>query len=118
MDNEVAATRVKKLDPEAVMIALDAWHLDKRRTYASTPRSSMEAAISAYLSAIDPAAGGYSILSTDKTRMGKLQEALRPFAACVFNDNGDMTVSVTAKREDYIAAYFALRALQNVSTIP
>lgn len=35
--------------------------------------------------------------------------ALKPFADCVFYDNGDVTVSHTAKSEDYTRAFFLLR---------
>jgi hypothetical protein len=39
----------------------------------------------------------------------KLRKALRPFAACVFNDNGDVTYDFShAKPEDYWKAYRSL----------
>lgn len=45
---------------------------------------------------------------------GDLVEALEPFAACVFNDNGDITLSVSlAKSDDFVRAYFHLRALKD-----
>lgn len=45
--------------------------------------------------------------------VAKATRALKPFANCVFNDNGDITISDTHRltHEDYVAAYFALRAL-------
>lgn len=39
--------------------------------------------------------------------------ALKPFAAAVFNYNGDMTVSSVSDREAYIKAYFVYRALSS-----
>jgi hypothetical protein len=41
------------------------------------------------------------------------KEALRPFAACVFNDNGDITIDTSHLRtEDYMRAKSALASLQ------
>lgn len=40
-------------------------------------------------------------------RNAALVKALEAFADCVFNDNGDMTVTPTASFDDYVAAYFA-----------
>lgn len=38
------------------------------------------------------------------------REALKPFAACVFNDNGDITIDTSHLRTaDYVAAKKALR---------
>lgn len=40
----------------------------------------------------------------------KLRKALKPFAGHVFNDNGDMTINMSApSSEEYIAAYFAMK---------
>lgn len=42
----------------------------------------------------------------------KIIEALQPFADAVFNDNGDITVNLSAvEPDDFIKAYFALRQL-------
>jgi hypothetical protein len=44
------------------------------------------------------------------TAIEKLRAALRPFAGHVFNDNGDMTINMSAPTsEEYIAAYFAMK---------
>jgi hypothetical protein len=41
----------------------------------------------------------------------RLREALRPFADAVFNDNGDMSIDLSAPQpDDFINAYFAARA--------
>lgn len=42
-------------------------------------------------------------------RITKLERALKPFAACVFNDNFDMTVTMRVDHDDYIRAWHALR---------
>jgi cell division septum initiation protein DivIVA len=47
-------------------------------------------------------------------KIERLQTALKPFAAAVFNDNGDMTISPVTEAEPYKAAYFASRA--NITT--
>lgn len=45
---------------------------------------------------------------------GKLLKALRPFADCVFNDNGDVTYTFSnARPEDYFRAY---RLVRNADT--
>lgn len=46
-----------------------------------------------------------------RDRNSALVAALRPFAGCVFNDNGDLTVTdtYTLPHDVYIAAYFALK---------
>ncbi len=41
-------------------------------------------------------------------RVKELEGALVPFADCVFNDNGDMTVGLPS-HEDVITAYFVMR---------
>lgn len=41
----------------------------------------------------------------------RLRAALKPFAAAVFNDNGDMTVTPCAI-SDYAKAYFVMRDLE------
>ena len=40
--------------------------------------------------------------------IARLRAALKPFADCVYNDNGDMTISA-AGFDDYAKAYFAMR---------
>lgn len=50
-------------------------------------------------------------LETAEAERDALRKALEPFADAVFNDNGDMTVNLAAPTsEDFINAYFALRA--------
>lgn len=45
-----------------------------------------------------------------RARVEELKTALRPFAACVFNDNFDMTITTSdATRDDFVRAYFAMR---------
>ena len=39
-----------------------------------------------------------------------LKNALKPFAAAVYNDNGDMTITPCSK-DDYAKAYFVMRRL-------
>lgn len=39
----------------------------------------------------------------------RLERALKPFANCVYNDNGDMTVRTIVETEPYIQAYFAMK---------
>ncbi len=42
-----------------------------------------------------------------------LAVALEPFAAAVYNDNGDLTVNLSVNSEDLIRAYFTLRRSQS-----
>lgn len=45
-----------------------------------------------------------------QARVAVLEEALRPFASVVFNDNGDMTLDTSwLKSGDYKRAYFLLK---------
>jgi hypothetical protein len=44
-----------------------------------------------------------------RDEIGKLRAALRPFAAAVFNDNGDMTIVPVNDRGAYVSAYFAMK---------
>ena len=45
--------------------------------------------------------------------IARLRAALRPFAACVYNDNGDMTVSASrAGYGDFCEAYLVYRATE------
>lgn len=47
---------------------------------------------------------------TPEQKIEKLRKALQPFADAVFNDNGDMTVDLSAlNSENCIQAYFAMR---------
>lgn len=47
-------------------------------------------------------------LSAAEAKVDALREALAPFAGCIFNDNGDITVNFRAfTAENLIAAYFA-----------
>ena len=48
----------------------------------------------------------------------RLLEALKPFAAAVYNDNGDMTVGHISDSETYIKAYFAMRSLEQKNDKP
>lgn len=46
---------------------------------------------------------------TDHADVERLRAALRPFAGCVYNDNGDMLVSAgRVTSDDFCAAYFAI----------
>ena len=46
------------------------------------------------------------------------KEALRPFAACIFNDNGDITIDTSHLRtEDYMRAKSALVSLQGEDAV-
>jgi hypothetical protein len=46
------------------------------------------------------------------------KEALRPFAACIFNDNGDITIDTSHLRtEDYMRAKSALASLQGEDAV-
>lgn len=45
------------------------------------------------------------LAGSDIERIAELEAALRPFAACVFNDNGDVTISTGhLKTDDYMRA--------------
>jgi hypothetical protein len=46
----------------------------------------------------------------------RLRAALEPFAAAVFNDNGDMTISPVTDRHAYSKAYFAVRGVEQSSS--
>lgn len=49
-------------------------------------------------------------LSASQAQLKIYREALEPFADAVFNDNGDITVNLSAvDPDDFIAAYFAFR---------
>jgi len=49
-------------------------------------------------------------ITTLRSRIGTLEKALKPFAGAVFNDNGDISVDMSAvDAEKMIQAYFALR---------
>lgn len=51
---------------------------------------------------------GEDICKRAAKEIKRLHEALRPFAGCVHNDNGDITVhSALAKYDDFVAAHFA-----------
>lgn len=67
---------------------------------------------------LDTALTRVDILTKSLTahRVAVLEQALRPFANTVFNDNGDMTVSDThlLKHEDFAKAYYALRSAIDV----
>ena len=46
------------------------------------------------------------------------KEALRPFAACIFNDNGDITIDTSHLRtEDYMRAKSALASIQGEDAV-
>lgn len=46
-----------------------------------------------------------------------LREALAPFASCIFNDNGDITVNFrTFTADELIAAYFAYKRARTLTT--
>ena len=48
-------------------------------------------------------------LAAERAKVARLVEALRPFDACVFNDNGDITISNgDLKRRDWLALRAAL----------
>lgn len=49
---------------------------------------------------------------TEALRTAKL--ALLPVNACVFNDNGDITVSGAINYDHYVRAHFALKIVKNV----
>jgi septal ring factor EnvC (AmiA/AmiB activator) len=50
-------------------------------------------------------------LDVAEALVAELREALKPFADCVFNDNGDVTVDTSNRptHDDYVQAYFAHR---------
>lgn len=50
-----------------------------------------------------------SELRQSRAKIKQLTEALKPFAACVFNDNGDMTVSGIPPAPDFVRAYYAFK---------
>ena len=56
-----------------------------------------------------PGEGVTDALQRQAAKIKKLQDALKPFAYAVHNDNGDMTIT-PANREAYVAAYFAMRS--------
>lgn len=48
---------------------------------------------------------------TAESAVAAAMEVLKPFAACVFNDNGDMSVTASrASYDDFVRAYFTTRA--------
>ena len=50
-------------------------------------------------------------LDAKNAEIARLRAALKPFADSVFNDNGDMTVSMSHPTYDnYCDAYFAMRS--------
>lgn len=52
------------------------------------------------------------------TPMTTPKEALRPFAACVFNDNGDVTIDTSHLRtQDYMRAKSAIASLQGEDAV-
>ncbi len=51
-----------------------------------------------------------ALVKQQEAEIARLREALKPFARCVFNDNGDMTISPVSNTRPYIDAYFALTA--------
>lgn len=50
------------------------------------------------------------ILATKEAEIERLRTALKPFAACIGNDNGDVTQHDHASHNAYCNAYFILRA--------
>lgn len=54
-----------------------------------------------------------SRLTKADTLLQAAEKALTPFAAAVYNDNGDMTISaVYESRDSYVAAYYARKRLR------
>lgn len=58
---------------------------------------------------------GYDIVAIETIerqakQIATLRKALKPFAGCVFNDNGDMTVDRSSiDHDDFVRAYITLR---------
>jgi hypothetical protein len=53
----------------------------------------------------------YSKLQSAESRLAEAMKVIEPFAACVFNDNGDMSVTASrAKYDDFVGAYLVFRA--------
>ncbi len=134
---EVAATRVEVEElATAVIYALDQmadWEWDlltddtQEALAAATQLAHRAKERTEIMEEYSPAEGGYSILSTDKTRMEELHEALK-VAEMAFTDICQFTPSGPTDNFEQIAKHARATtleaiplirvALQNVSTIP
>lgn len=88
-------------------------HVTTLESELEEARTDREAGRKVYLTLQQSMAVLTGKLTASQAEVERLREALRPFAACVFDDNGDFRVDASfADYDEFIAAYRALQQSQ------